>query len=176
MSFGAVSDISALMQKSVSREHAAIYAALDSPVLPTGTQVIRREGWYQIFTPDLREPSANEVMLSHLNDSEVEQRVEETFSLYRKHGLPFKWAIGPMSAPVRLEAVISKHAETSWGFLGMAIDSDASLPAAPKADVELVTPENFEEFLDVNLSGWDLREFRAQTEDKLSKMLRHPRC
>lgn len=115
-------------------------------------------------------------MLSHLSDSEVDHRVEETFAMYGQHGLPFKWAIGPMSSPARLEEVISKRAETSWGFRGMAIDSDAQLPSSPEVTVELVDAANFEDFLDVNLHGWELHQFISQTRLKLENMLRHPQC
>jgi hypothetical protein len=69
--------------------------------------VLRGERWYQVVNPLLKEPSTNKVMLSLLKDSDVDRRIEEVFALYRTHGLPFKWAIGPMSSPDRLEQQIT---------------------------------------------------------------------
>jgi hypothetical protein len=42
------------MAISNSKFNAAVYAAIDLPVLPEGTQVIRGEGWYQVVNPELK--------------------------------------------------------------------------------------------------------------------------
>ncbi|MGZ3687583.1 MAG: GNAT family N-acetyltransferase [Bdellovibrionota bacterium] len=166
------------MSLSNAKLNAAIYAAIDAPILPEGTQVIRDEGWYQLMNPGLKEASANEVMLSLLTDSMVDRRVEEVFTGYRKHQLPFKWAIGPMSSPDRLEKKIAPLASASWEFSGMVIDTDSDFSTSADVEIELVTEKNFPSFLEVNLEGWDLGAFAEQTKAKLSKVVSHPhyRC
>lgn len=156
------------------KTNAAIYAAIDPPILPEGTQVNQGKGWYQVINPLFRDASANEIMLSQLTDSEIDQRVETAISDYGKHNLPFKWAIGPMSSPPRLETIIAPLASASWGFRGMAIDTDAEITTNPNVTVELVDPQNFDDFLKVNLDGWDLHPFRDQTRIKLSRIVNHP--
>jgi hypothetical protein len=106
------------------RSMATTYAAIDLPTYPEDAQIIQRDGWYQIITPTFKEISANEVFVSHVKEEEIEKRVEETFARYRKEDLPFKWSIGPMSSPDRLEQEVAKRASESWVFRGMAIDTD----------------------------------------------------
>lgn len=155
---------------------AAVHAALDAPVLPAGTRVLRREGWYQLVNPALREASCNEVMLSRVPEDEIPRRVEEAFAEYAAHELPFKWAVGPMSSGPGLEARIAPRAREQWEFAGMAIASGSPIPASdPAVTVEPVQARNFAEFLEVNLRGWALGPFRAQTEAKLRRMSGHPR-
>ncbi len=158
-----------------SKLSAAVNAAIDPPILPEGTRVIRDVGWYQLINSGLKEASANEVMQSLLTDSEVDRRVDEVFAAYRQHELPFKWAIGPMSSPERLQKKIAPLAAASWEFQGMAINADTQLSASNEIEVELVTGDNFDQFLEVNLVGWELASFSEQTRRKLERMIAHPR-
>ena len=153
---------------------ATINAPIDPPLLTGGTQVIRSEGWYQMVNPLLKETSANEVFLSHVKDSEVEKKVETTLEIYKKHHLPFKWSIGPMSSPDRLEKVIAPLASTNWEFRGMVIDTAVALLPSSGFKTELVTRKNFSQFLEINLEGWELRPFKDSTQVKLQRMVDHP--
>lgn len=159
---------------------AATYAAIDLPTYPEDTQVIQRDGWYQIVTPSLKEISANEVFVSHvshLKDDEIEKRVEETFALYRKDDLPFKWSIGPMSSPARLEEEVAKRASESWVFRGMAIDTSVATAPLPEGiRIETVDSTNFDEFLEAHIRGWNFQDFRDQTQNRLMKSITHPNC
>lgn len=155
---------------------AAIYAPLDSPVLGEETQVIQRKGWYQIITPSVKEISMNQVMLSHLEEGEVEKRIEETFEMYRTHNLPFQWPIGPMSSPARIENIIAPKAETSSAFRGMVLDTDHVISFPSNVTVELVTSKNFDEFMDTNILGWEAQAFYNSFRAKMERTLHHPRC
>lgn len=161
---------------TTDKTEAAVYACIDPPILPKGTQVIRSEGWYQHLNPLLREPSSNEVILSKLSDeSEIEQRVQTTIAGYHAHQIPFKWAIGPMSSPDRLEQEVAKRASTSWEFRGMAIDTDAVFPSPSGITIEVVNKENVADFLEAHLEGWKLQAFADGTQAKLIDMAKHPK-
>jgi ribosomal protein S18 acetylase RimI-like enzyme len=158
---------------------AATYAAIDLPTYPEDTQIIQRDGWYQIFTPSLPEISANEVFVSHLadmKDAEIKKRVEATFALYKKSEVPFKWSIGPMSSPALLEEEIAKRATESWTFRGMTIDSSQAIAPSEGITIEPVGSENFEELLEVHINGWNLQSFLEQTRNRLMKSITHPSC
>lgn len=165
------------MAAPISRRDAAIHAAIDPPILYEGTEVVRGEGWYQLVNPRMKDASANEVMLSCVADSELERRVESAFAVYRGRELPFRWAIGPMSSE-RIEAVISPRASARWDFLGMAIDAGAELAIPENIELEPTSAENLGEFLEINLSGWELRGVSAEARAKLEAMAVHPgyRC
>jgi N-acetylglutamate synthase-like GNAT family acetyltransferase len=163
-------------KETKDRSMATTYAAIDLPTYPEDAQIIQRDGWYQIITPSFKEISANEVFVSHIKDEEIEKRVEETFALYRKDDLPFKWSIGPMSSPDRLEQKVAKRASESWIFRGMAIDTDTTLDLPAGITVESVDSSNFEEFLETTIAGWNLENFREQTRDRLMKSITHPSC
>jgi hypothetical protein len=132
-------------------------ASLDAPIgslLPEAdTQIIQRTGWYQVVTPSVKEVSVNEVIFSLVDPAEVETRVNEAFEIYRRHGLPFKWCIGPMSSP-EIEPRIGPVASASWLFRGMAIDTAREVTLPDGIAVERVDGENFDEFLTVFIQGW----------------------
>jgi hypothetical protein len=113
-------------------------------------------------------------MISHVHDNELEQRFEETMNLYRVHGVPFKWSIGPMSSP-NFEPLIQKQAESSWGFRGMAIDCNSRL-SAPDLNCEIVHESNFNDFIKVNIEGWGRFNFSEQAIKVLTVMTHHPKC
>lgn len=159
-----------------NKKHAAIYAPLDSPVLGEETQIIQRKGWYQVITPSVKEVSMNQVMLSYIEESEVEKRIEETFEMYRAHNLPFQWPIGPMSSPDRIENIIAPKAQTSSEFRGMVIDTNHTISSPSNISVELVTSKNFDEFIHTNISGWEAQAFYDAFRVKMERMLHHPRC
>jgi len=163
---------------------AATYATIDLPTYPEDTQIIQHDGWYQILTPSLPEISANEVFVSDLEgmkETEIKKKVEATFALYRKHEVPFKWSIGPMSSPPFLETEVAKRATESWNFRGMTIDSDTTLPPSEGITpsgitIEPVDSSNFEEFLEVQVNGWNFQNFREQVQNRLMKSITHPNC
>jgi hypothetical protein len=149
-------------------------ASLDAPIgslLPEAdTQIIQRTGWYQVVTPSVKEVSVNEVIFSLVDPAEVETRVNEAFEIYRRHGLPFKWCIGPMSSP-EIEPRIGPVASASWLFRGMAIDTAQKVTLPDGIAVERVDGKNFDEFLTVFIQGWGLERFEGVVHRKLEIVL-----
>jgi N-acetylglutamate synthase-like GNAT family acetyltransferase len=147
-----------------------IQAPIGAALLEEDTQVIQSPGWYQLVTPSLQEVSVNEVILSRMSGAALDRKIEETFALYKKHNLPFKWAIGPMSSP-EVENKISVAAAESWHYRGMYASTDMQLAPAIGLTVERVSQHNFTEFLEVFLDGWSLERFREQAIKKFTKII-----
>lgn len=159
------------------KKNAAIYAPLYSPSLGEETQIIHKDGWYQTFTPTLNEPSLNEVVVSHLEDSEVEKCIDETFAMYLKQNLSFRWYIGPMSSPARIEKIISSKAQSFSEFRGMVSNTDQLIQIPANITVEPVDTKNFDEFMKTNLIAWEANPSQVEFHTiKMKRYLLHPRC
>lgn len=159
---------------TVTKNAAAIYAALNPPVLLDCTRVIRRVGWYQLLSPGIKEPSINEVLMSQVADEDVEQSIELAFSSYAEHELPFKWAIGPMSNQ-RIESRIAERAEKSWSFRGMSFDTSQELAMPGGVFVDLVDDTQREDYVKINLNAWGLEQQSDLLKAKYEAMVSHPR-
>lgn len=155
------------MEVEPSLTETSIQAPIGSALLEADSQIIQRPGWYQIVTPSIKEPSANEVILSRIADGEAQSRVDETFDLYRKFELPFKWCIGPMSNRRAIEPKIENQASSSWAYRGMAVSCETKVSHPENVSVARVDDLNMEAFLDVFLQGWDMEHLRDKTRTKL---------
>lgn len=153
-----------------SRLEACLAAPIGSSIPEKDTQIIQSPGWYQVITPSVKEATVNEVILSQVPSSEVDHRIDETFSIYDRYDLPFKWCIGPMSSP-EIEPKIAAKAGATWWFRGMAIDSRQEIVAPDSIHVERVDATNFEAFLKVFLQGWGLEKFAEGARQKLGAIL-----
>lgn len=143
-----------------------IGAPLGGLMLEPDSRIVQGAGWYQVITPSVKDPSLNEVIVSRIEDREADQRVAEVFSQYEEVGTEFKWSIGPMSNTSAIEPKISWRALDSWGFRGMFIDSNTVVKCPEDLVVERVHNGNFDQFIDIYLSGWGLEKFRTAAEIK----------
>jgi hypothetical protein len=153
-----------------SQFEACLRAPIGGSIPERDTQIIERPGWYQVVNPSVREASANEVVFSLIDRGEVDQRIDETFALYDRYGLPFKWCIGPMST-AEIEPRIASWVSAQWGYRGMLIGTDCEIPSADRVTIEKVSESNFEDFLAVNLEGWGLKDFEASVREKMKIVL-----
>jgi hypothetical protein len=158
------------------KEEMTIYAPMHAPVLPDGAQVIEREGWYQVITPNFRMGADNQVIMSHLQESEIDQRIEETFLSYDRCKISFKWTLGPASSPIALADKLKKMATHVVDFQGMTVETTAKISVPEDITVELVTPKNFQEFIDITVSAWEMKDHLQTTVDKYWKIIHHPKC
>ncbi len=149
----------------------SILAPLGAASLRPDTKIISGRNWYQVMTPSVKTESLNEVIISRIEKSDLEQKVREVFAMYAEHSLPFKWLTGPMSAPDELRAMIAPLAETSWGFRGMAASCDLELAGPAEATTELLTEHNLDAFLAVFIEGWNQREFSDNFEREFRQAL-----
>jgi ribosomal protein S18 acetylase RimI-like enzyme len=144
----------------------AVEAPIGSAMLSADTQVIERHGWYQLITPSDKTGRMNEVMLSHINESEVADVVSKTIALYKNLKVSFKWATGPMSGPKQLGEMLRPLANSYWNFRGMAADVEMKISHPSNILVERVTEKNYEEYLDALILCW--RE-EAGTKDSIRR-------
>lgn len=158
------------MKVTSSLTELSIQAALGSSILEADSRVIQSENWYQVITPSIKETSLNEVIISRVPKHEAAQRVDETIHMYKQLGLPFKWCIGPMSNTESIEPLIQYKASDSWFYRGMIAECNLDIKSNPQIHVERVTPQNFNRFLDVFLSGWSLESYRRSAQDKFKKI------
>jgi GNAT superfamily N-acetyltransferase len=155
-------------QKIRAVETAMVESAWRSP----RSQVIRRDGWAQIFTPDSREIWLNEVSLSALDDAGADAAIAATVASYRDRGASFRWVLGPSAAPAdlgrRLEA---RGGRLAYEMAGMLADP-AALSVAVPADVrvEAANAANIDHYMEAVVHGWG--ESRAKIPEIKANMLR----
>ena len=75
--------------------------------------MIESPGWWQIRTPSVPSPGVNEVVQARI-DGDIDARIDAVIEGYRALGLPWKWVVGPDSAPSELAEHLSARAEHSW--------------------------------------------------------------
>jgi len=121
------------------------------------TKVIKRQGWYQLISPSIPELEANEIIFSQCGDDEVENLVHASTSQYHSRGLPIKWCITPFTKPSNLDSFLDQADFYSWEYRGMGMDvKDYSHRVPKRIEVQSVTDEIVEDYLDVLLAGLEI--------------------
>ena len=132
---------------------------------PVGTQfllgsatVIDRPGWFQVVSPGVT-THANEVMVSELKATEdIDARVSEVSAQYAALDVPFKWCIGPTTAPADTTAILTRQGMSSWGMRGMYARTDElDFPSPADADIrEVRCRADAEAFAEAGVAGWGI--------------------
>lgn len=148
-------------------------APVGCAVLSADTQVIEREGWYQVITPSTRSTQGNEVTYSRIAAADADAVITSTIAQYTAHGVPFKWCIGPLTEPADMGSRLADRGLSSRAVRGMAIDP-AAWVAAPSASitVEPVTAATLYEYQSCFARGWEtpIPDPAAWTADHLRAM------
>lgn len=125
-------------------------------ILTRGTRVVQRPGWYQTISPTYKDASRNEVILSILDESEVDGVIDSTTQEYRQLGLSFQWCVGPYTKPSGMGRRLLRRGFHGWDVWGMACDPmTLRLPISSQVTVERVTLATVEEFVDASALGWN---------------------
>jgi hypothetical protein len=135
----------------------AVLAPVGSALLSRDTEIVERDGWYQVITPSTKSTQGNEVVLSRIAAHEVDGVVLRTVDQYAAHSLPFKWSVGPLTEPSDFAGHLERHGFVGWSVRGMAADPSAWV-RTPHEDVaiEPVTELNLAEYYACWVRGWDI--------------------
>lgn len=120
------------------------------------TRIVERDGWYQVITPSSRSLSGNEVVVSRAAAADADAVVRETIAMYAAAGVPFRWSVGPLTAPADFGATLEAHGLRRSEGRGMAIAPHDWTPATPSTEitVDRITPETIGDFLATSDAGW----------------------
>ena len=144
------------MRESITIEERTFRAPFGTHYRTHGTQVIAREGFYQVITPDAPASSRNEVIWATFSDEEAEQKIDEVIASYSKHGLTFKWCMNSFSKPADLSDRLARRGFKSWNCRAMWIslpELTINLPADVTVDpVEI--GKNDTTYLETADRGW----------------------
>lgn len=132
-------------------------APVGSAIVSRDTQLIERDGWYQLITPSTGTTQGNEVVWSRLAPADVDAVVDATVAQYAAHRVPFKWCVGPLTEPADFGATLARKGFTSYPVRGMAIDPAHWIRGAnPAISVERVTEASLPAYYDAWSRGWDI--------------------
>jgi GNAT superfamily N-acetyltransferase len=119
------------------------------------THVIQREGWLQLVTPSFKQGGLNGVVFSAVEPEEAERAIDEALALYARHGILFRWTLGPGSRPADLADRLARRGLRSHPVRGMYRETSGEGPAAG-AHVEEVDERTVTDFSRVMARGWQM--------------------
>ena len=144
------------MERSEKIEE-TVLAPVGSALVSRDTEIVERDGWYQVITPSTKSTQGNEVVYSRIAVTDVDAVVHRTIDQYAAHGLPFKWSVGPLTEPLDFAGALERHGFVGWSVRGMAIDPAAWTPTPhERVAIEPVTADNLAEYYACFVRGWDL--------------------
>lgn len=143
---------------SAAKVEATIRAPIGAHLLRPDSTVIERPGWYQLITPSFPHGAQNEIVLSELEEADVERVIDETIATYRTLGIvSIKWCVGPWSKPDDLGDRLARRGFEHWLVRGMAADPHALEFRGPsEIEVERVSDDTLPSYVDASLRGWQL--------------------
>jgi len=136
------------------------------------SELIEREGWYQLITPSTPVTSANQIVLSDLTKDDADVHIDEVFACYAAHNVAFKWAVYPWSLPTDLGARLSARGMNRAGVCAMVASTSLQINASAEIATERTTPATLDTFMDVMAKGWemDADETRFFSEEFLRRL------
>lgn len=153
------------------RRQAAIDAPRGTEFHRPDTTVVERSGWWQIVTPSAPRGTLNEVVMSAVDEREVEHVIDDVIATYRAAGQPTKWCVGPWTRPLDMGERLARRGFTSWDVRGMGI-ATASSPSSPRAgDVAVVEigEADLDAYLSTTARGWS-RDERAMALERTAHL------
>ncbi|MEO7734287.1 MAG: GNAT family N-acetyltransferase [Kofleriaceae bacterium] len=131
-------------------------APVGTLVAARDTQVIERDGWYQVLTPSSGSYHGNEVIYSRLDPASAEPTVRDTIRAYAAHDAPFRWCVGPPTEPAGFGALLERHGFTWMDGRGMLVEPATWTAKPTRVALEAVTRANVEAYVVAFATGWDL--------------------
>jgi hypothetical protein len=134
-----------------------VLAPVGSALVSRDTEIVERDGWYQVITPSTKTTQGNEVVLSRIAAADVDAAIHRTVDQYAAHHVPFKWCVGPLTEPADFAGALERHGFVGWPVRGMAIEP-LSFSRTPHegVSVEPVTNDNLAEYYACWVRGWDI--------------------
>ncbi len=131
-------------------------APIGSAIPCFDTEVIERDGWYQLITPSTGSTQGNEIVISRVPADDAIAVVHRTIDQYASHRLPFRWCVGPLTEPVDFGGTLERLGFVGWPTRGMAIDP-ASWKHVEHAGItiEPVTEANLPAYYACWARGWE---------------------
>jgi GNAT superfamily N-acetyltransferase len=134
-----------------------VLAPVGSALLSRDTEIIERDGWYQVITPSTMSTQGNEVAFSRISAHDVDGVVLRTVDQYAGHRLPFRWCLGPLTEPRDFAGYLERHGFVGWSIRGMAIEPSAwTRTPHERVSIEPVTENNLAEYYACWVRGWDI--------------------
>jgi hypothetical protein len=119
------------------------------------TQVIQRDGWLQLLTPSFKQGGLNGVVFSAIEPEQAERVIDETLELYARHGVVFRWTLGPDSRPADLADRLARRGLRSHPVRGMYRATSCE-GFAESEHVEEVDERTVADFSSVMARGWGM--------------------
>jgi len=131
-----------------------LLAPLDGLHMRADTRLIHVPGFARVEAPSAPESWRNEVYHCALT-TDADRVIDETFARYAELGTPFKWSVGPGSAPADLAERLGARGR-SWTVQAFGCQTTGWTITCPDdVTVERVTAETLPEFVQGNATGWD---------------------
>jgi len=124
-------------------------------VLPD-LRVTERPGWLQVVTPSLGSRALNQVLLSVLDERDADAVIDRAIAGYRELGVPFRWYVGPGSAPPDLGDRLARRGLVAHWGRGMARSTEPIAETSGPIEVAEVDASTVELFTGVAATGWNL--------------------
>jgi GNAT superfamily N-acetyltransferase len=121
------------------------------------TRIIARDGWYQTVTPSASD-SLNEVLVSRVDDADVERVIDDVIATYTAIGRRTKWCVGPETLPADTGERLARRGFSSWATRGMGCDTSKAI--APGAVVTRIVANeaDLDTYVQVSCRGWSTPE------------------
>ncbi len=144
---------------------AVIEAPTGGGMLRPDTQIIAREGWYQVVTPSAAGAGRNEIVLSRVREADAERVIDEAIATYHPLGLPVKWCVGPWTEPAGFGARLEARGFAGWDVRGMACDTSLAIRVPGGLVIrEVETVDDVERYLDGTIEGWGMPAAQRELE------------
>jgi hypothetical protein len=144
------------MERSEKIEE-TVLAPVGSAIESRDTEIIERDGWYQVITPSTQSTQGNEVVISKIAPADIDGVVMRTVDQYATHRLPFRWSVGPLTEPADFAGHLERLGFVGWSVRGMAVEPSAwSRTPHENVSVEAVTEHNLAEYYACWVRGWDI--------------------
>ncbi len=139
------------------------------------SRVIARAGWHQVVTPSVT--SRNEVVLSEIDEADVERVIDEVIATYRAIGRATKWCVGPWTKPADMGERLARRGFRAWPVRGMGRTTSPPISSPPGASVVPVSERDLDTYLATSMRGWsqDPSELVPERDAHLDALAASPR-
>lgn len=135
------------------KRDACLRAPMRGILLRADTEVIARDGWYEIVTPSASGSMLNEVVLSVIDEREVESVIDATLAA---HPNGVKWCVGYWTSPSDLGERLARRRFSSWEIRGMGCSTSLALDPPRDVVVRRVGTHGLSAFVDLAMRGWGM--------------------
>jgi hypothetical protein len=137
-----------------AKRDAAIRAPLGRVMLRADTQVIERDGWYQLVTPSSPTATLNEVAYSQIAPEDAERVIDDVIAMHPHRAV--KWCVGPWTKPDDFGERLTRRGFSSWDVRGMASGTGNLDSSAKGVSIDEITEATLPRYVEVMVNGWNL--------------------